>query len=292
MAYRLALVTAGATLLLILFGGLVTNSGAALAVPDWPTTFGRNMFLFPVSGMVGGVFYEHGHRLIGAAVGLLTLGLAAALWPRGGRLRWLGVAAVVAVCVQGVIGGLRVVLLRETLAMIHGPLAQAFFALVVTLALLTSPRMARPAAPVEPALRALAVAAAGLTYLQIVLGALLTHGARLDLHLAGAVGVFAVLPLVTARARRTGDAVAAPVARLLLLALAAQLVLGAGAYVARFTPLWIPGGQTSVLLLPVLHRLTGAVILGAVVAIAVRVLASPIARRPAVEARRPQPAVS
>jgi len=84
LAHRLALGTAVATAVLIVFGGLVTNTGAALAVPDWPNTFGHNLFLYPWSGMVGGVFYEHSHRLLGATVGLLTLSLAAALWRRGG----------------------------------------------------------------------------------------------------------------------------------------------------------------------------------------------------------------
>ena len=138
LAHRLALITAGATFVLILFGGLVTNTGAALAVPDWPTTFGHNMFLYPWAGMVGGIFYEHSHRLIGAVVGLLTLGLGAVLWGAGGRLRWLGLAAVAAVVVQGLLGGLRVVLLQGTLAILHGCLAQAFFGLLVAIALLTS----------------------------------------------------------------------------------------------------------------------------------------------------------
>ena len=71
LAHRLALATAAATVILIVFGGLVTNTGAALAVPDWPTTFGHNMFLYPWSGMIGGIFYEHSHRLLGATVGLL-----------------------------------------------------------------------------------------------------------------------------------------------------------------------------------------------------------------------------
>src|SRR5882724_7714618 len=71
--HRLAVITAGATILLIFVGGLVTNTGSALAVPDWPTTFGYNMFLYPWSRMVGGVFYEHSHRLIGSLVGLLTV---------------------------------------------------------------------------------------------------------------------------------------------------------------------------------------------------------------------------
>jgi len=108
LAHPLALATLGATCVLILLGGLVTNTGAALAVPDWPSTFGYNMVLFPWSRMVGGVLYEHSHRLMGALVGLLTVVLAGALWREGGRLRWLGFLAVAAVVSQGVLGGLRV----------------------------------------------------------------------------------------------------------------------------------------------------------------------------------------
>jgi len=280
LAHRLAVVTAVATCVLILFGGLVTNTGAALAVPDWPRTFGHNMFLFPWSEMVGGVFYEHTHRLLGALVGLLTLGLAAALWPRGGRLRWLGVMAVVAVCVQGVLGGLRVVLLQDSLAIVHGSLAQAYFALIVALALLTSRPMVTPARGVDPGLRGLALAGALLVYVQIVFGALLTHGGRLDLHLAGAVAVFAALPVLTARLRRTGDAVAAPAARILLLLLALQLALGIAAYLSRFSPLWIPGGQVTMLAMPVAHRLAGGIIFALTVVLAVRVWSVAGAWRP------------
>jgi len=278
LAHRLAVTTAAATCVLIVFGGLVTNTGAALAVPDWPTTFGHNMFLFPWSGMVGGVFYEHSHRLLGALVGLLTLALAAALWPRGGRLRVLGIVAVVAVIAQGIIGGLRVVLLTDALAMVHGPLAQAFFALVVALALVTSARMANPAPAVDGATRGLTLAAAVLVYLQIVFGAFLTHAGRIDLHLIGAAAVFVLVPVVTARLRRTGDAVAAPAARLLLALLGLQLLLGVGSYLARFSAIWIPGGQLTMLVLPVAHRLAGGLILAAAVVLAVRVLA---AARPA-----------
>ena len=140
--HRLALVTAASTLMLIFVGGLVTNTGAGLAVPDWPTTFGYNMFLYPWSQMVGGVFYEHSHRLIGSIVGLLTMALALVLWLKeSGRLaRWLGAAAVGAVVIQGVLGGLRVILVSagSELALIHGLLAQAFFALTVTLVVCTS----------------------------------------------------------------------------------------------------------------------------------------------------------
>jgi cytochrome c oxidase assembly protein subunit 15 len=265
--------TAAATGVLIVFGGLVTNTGAALAVPDWPSTFGHNMFLFPWSQMVGGVFYEHSHRLLGALVGALTIALALALWPRGGRLRAFGLVAVVAVVAQGVVGGLRVILQTDALALVHGPLAQAFFALVVALALVTSARMRRPLVTVDAGTRALTLAAALAIYLQIVFGALLTHAGRLDLHLAGALAVFVLVPVVTARLRRTGDAVATPAARVLLALLGVQVLLGVGAYLARFSAVWIPGGQVTMLAVPVAHRLAGGLILAAAVVLAVRVLA-------------------
>lgn len=273
-AHRLAVLTAAATGVLIVFGGLVTNTGAALAVPDWPTTFGHNMFLFPPSGMVGGVFYEHSHRLLGALVGLLTVGLAVTLWRGGGRLRALGIAAVVAVILQGVIGGLRVVLTADALAIVHGPFAQAFFAFVVALALLTSARMAEPAPAVDGATRALTVVTAALVYVQIVFGALLTHAGYLAVHLAGATAVFVVAPLATARLRRSGDTVAAPAARIALALLAVQLLLGAGSYLARFSAVSVPGGQLTLLVLPVVHRLAGGLLLATTVVMAVRVLAA------------------
>src|SRR5207247_2251677 len=211
VAHRVTLVTLAATFVLILFGGLVTNTGAALAVPDWPSTFGYNLLLFPWPQMVGGIFYEHSHRLIGALVGLLTLGLAATLWRAGGRLRWLGLAAVVVVVAQGVLGGLRVVLLADTLAIVHGSLAQAFFGLLSAIAFLTSRAAEHPPYDVDPSLRRLTLTAGVVVYFQIVLGALLTHAGWLALHLAGAVAVFAVVPIVTARFRRSADAVGAPV---------------------------------------------------------------------------------
>jgi cytochrome c oxidase assembly protein subunit 15 len=272
LAHGLALVTAAVTFVLILFGGLVTNTGAALAVPDWPTTFGQNMFLYPWANMVGGIFYEHSHRLIGALVGLLTLALGIALWPS--RLRWLGVAAVAAVIVQGVLGGLRVVLLQGTLAILHGCLAQAFFGLLVAIALLSARTPAPSLRELPPATRALTVGTAALVYAQIVFGALLTHAGRVDLHLAGALGVFVLAPIVTARLRRSDDPVAAWAARALLILLGVQLLLGVGAFIGRFTSLPLPGGAVMGLTLPVAHRLAGSLILGAVVVLALR--ASPL----------------
>ncbi|MEK7386167.1 MAG: COX15/CtaA family protein, partial [candidate division NC10 bacterium] len=272
MAHRLALVTLAATFVLILFGGLVTNSGAALAVPDWPSTYGYNMFLFPWARMVGGIFYEHSHRLIGAVTGLLTLALAAALWRAGGRLRWLGLAAVAAVVTQGVLGGLRVVLLKDTLAIFHGSLAQAFFGLLAAIALLTSPRARAAAGALDPSLRGIALVAVALVYVQIVTGALLTHVGRIDLHLPGAALGYALVPVVTARLRRSGDLVAAPMATALLALFGVQFLLGVGSYLARFSSIWIPGEQATMLLLPVTHRLVASLILGAAVVLAIRVM--------------------
>jgi heme a synthase len=282
LAHRLALSTAAATVVLIVFGGLVTNTGAALAVPDWPSTFGHNMFFFPWSGMVGGVFYEHSHRLLGALVGLLTVALAAVLWPRGGHLRRLGLVALGLVIAQGVIGGLRVVLLTDALAMVHGPLAQAFLALVTAVAFVTSPVAASPSAAVGGSLPRLAVVAVAALYGQIVLGALLTHAGWLWLHLAGAAVVFAIVPIVTARTRRTGDVVASAVARLLLVLLMGQLALGIGAFLSRFSSIWIPGGQLTMLILPVAHRLVGGLLLatGVVLALRLRAATHPIADAP------------
>jgi heme a synthase len=270
VAHRLALATLAATAVLIVLGGLVTNTGAALAVPDWPSTFGHNMFLFPWSRMVGGVFYEHSHRLAGALVGLLTVALAAALWREGGRLRLLGLVAVAVVLAQGVLGGLRVVLLQDTLAIIHGSLAPAFFALLAALSMLTSPRGQVAAISLDPALKGLTVVTAALVYVQIVFGALLAHAGPLDLHLAGAVLVFAFVPIVTVRMRRTTDAVAAPIATLLLVLLGVQLVLGVGLLLARFSSVPVFAGQVAAVLLPVVHRLAGSLVLAAAVVLAVR----------------------
>ncbi|MBV8102449.1 MAG: COX15/CtaA family protein [Verrucomicrobia bacterium] len=135
-----AVVAAASVSLLICSGGLVTSHEAGMAVPDWPNTFGYNMFLFPVSRWVGGVFFEHTHRLIASTVGLLTVILCVALFIIEER-RWvktLGVIAVAAVVVQGILGGLRVTENNPVLGLFHGCLAQSFFALMATIALVTS----------------------------------------------------------------------------------------------------------------------------------------------------------
>ncbi|MBI3851008.1 MAG: COX15/CtaA family protein [Verrucomicrobia bacterium] len=141
---RFAFLTALATLFLVGLGGVVTSKGVGMAVPDWPNTFGENMFLFPFSKWVGGVFYEHSHRLVASGVGMLTTILAVWLWLKESRrwLRWLGVAAFLAVILQGVLGGLRVVFDRygwgTELGIFHATMAQLFFVLICSIALFTT----------------------------------------------------------------------------------------------------------------------------------------------------------
>lgn len=286
--HRFALVTAGATFVLILVGGLVTNTGSGLAVPDWPTTFGHNMFLYPWSNMVGGVFYEHSHRLLGAVVGFLTLALALMLWVMEPRrwMRWLGGLALVAVVAQGVLGGLRVVLLRDTLAMIHGPLAHAFFALTVSLALFTSGEWNRTPerlAPQDAAhLGRLCLQTTGLLYLQIIFGALLTHiGTHLGAHLASAALICVLVLLVTVRTLRRRVDLPQLVRPVILLCglLVVQLFLGLGAYLGRFTGVPLPLGQFSALAFPAAHRVNGGLLLVTSLVLTLRVYRPGIWRR-------------
>src|SRR4051794_41265014 len=84
--HRYAVLTALSTVVLIGIGGLVTSHGVGMAVPDWPTTYGYNMFFFPISQWVGGIFYEHTHRLVASVVGLLVVALTRWLGGRASRL--------------------------------------------------------------------------------------------------------------------------------------------------------------------------------------------------------------
>lgn len=138
--HRFALLTAVATFCLIWVGGLTTSHGAGMAVPDWPTTYGYNMFFFPYSRWVGGIFYEHSHRLVASMVGLLTVVLAVWLWVKEERawLRRLGLVAVALVVLQGTLGGLRVTQMKDVIGVFHATLAQTFFVLACALALFTS----------------------------------------------------------------------------------------------------------------------------------------------------------
>jgi cytochrome c oxidase assembly protein subunit 15 len=277
-------------LLLIFVGGVVTNTGSGLAVPDWPTTFGYNMFLYPPSQWVGGVLYEHSHRLLGSLVGLLTVALAAWLWFGETRrwVRWLAAVAVLAVIVQGVLGGLRVVLLQYGLAIVHGGFAHAYLALLAVLAISISPWWQR-AAKIQSAseglrLRRGAAITAAVVYLQILFGAMLTHaGERLDAHILFAALVVVAAAVLVRRIFSLGIVELQRPAILLALLVATQIALGIGTYLARFTSVRLSLSAATGLALPTTHRLLGALILLTAVLILTRVLRMTATSRGAVE---------
>jgi cytochrome c oxidase assembly protein subunit 15 len=183
--HRFALLAAIATLFLICSGGMVTSKNVGLAVPDWPTTFGYNMFLFPVSKWVGGILFEHVHRLIASTVGFLTIVLAVWLW-RSETRRWLrnlGFVALVLVILQGVLGGLRVTLLKDEIGIFHACLAQMFFGLLVLIALATSRLWERIEGYESPCkltrvVAIVAVLTTAIIYFQLGLGATMRHEHR------------------------------------------------------------------------------------------------------------------
>src|SRR6516225_7951949 len=182
---RFAWLTCVATLLLICSGGMVTSKNVGLAVPDWPTTFGYNMFLFPISKWVGGILFEHTHRLMGSLVGFLTIVLAVWIWLGDDRrwLRNLGVIAVVGVILQGILGGLRVTMMKDQIGIFHACVAQAFLGLLVFIALVTT-KFWRSIADRNFGLqkfspnKALAIAITAAIYMQLALGATMRHQHR------------------------------------------------------------------------------------------------------------------
>jgi cytochrome c oxidase assembly protein subunit 15 len=318
--YGLAVLTAVMTFILICMGGLVTSTDSGLAVPDWPTTFGYNMFLYPLSKTVSGflfsidpslqadldnnnlsagvrkalekneisvsenviisaeergsrwrltdeengrtytliksgerldvyvhgVLYEHSHRLIGAVVGFLTIGLMVSIWAKDDRkwLKWLGIIALVAVVVQGVMGGMRVTNLSRALAIIHACFAQAFFALTASLALFTSRGWLGTSEKIDTTnasrLRSLSLTTLCLIYIQYIFGAVLRHtGNRLDAHLlfAGLVAIHIFLLLRRILNDYLENRLLVRLILLLSGLLAVQLTLGVGAYLTEFTAL-------------------------------------------------------
>jgi heme a synthase len=172
-----AALTAIATFFLLAAGGLVTSNEAGMSVPDWPNSYGYNMFLFPPSKWIGGIFYEHTHRLWASAVGFMTTILAVWLWLKDPRkwMKWLGVAAFLLVVAQGVLGGLRVVLKLDNLGAIHGVVGQSFFVLLCAITLFTTgfwyKTLAQNRLNVPATLRALVLTATFLIFCQLVLGA-------------------------------------------------------------------------------------------------------------------------
>jgi cytochrome c oxidase assembly protein subunit 15 len=177
----LAILVVCCTFPLIFMGGLVTSHQAGMSVPDWPNSYGYNMFLFPPRLWVGGILYEHTHRLVGAFLGFLTILLTICAWRTQNPqwIKWLATSVMIAVTVQGILGGLRVDLVNLPLAIVHGCFAQAVFCLTAFMAIVSSKwwiEVNRPAATIASRrLITLAFICVGAIYLQLIVGACMRH---------------------------------------------------------------------------------------------------------------------
>ncbi|MGE0394494.1 MAG: heme A synthase [Vicinamibacterales bacterium] len=296
MLHLFSRLVVAATLLLIFAGGLVTSTQSGLSVPDWPNTYGWFMFSFPLDKMVGGIFYEHGHRLIASTVGFLMVILAVWLW-RAEPRRWvrrLGFVALAAVITQGILGGLTVLyFLPAPISISHAGLAQLVFCLTLTIATVTSrgwregyQRMTGAARDGDRLLARLATVTAAAVYVQILLGATMRHteaglaipdfplafghvvpphwNAKIAIHFAHRLGAVAVSLLALATAGHVlfhhwrRPSLRHP-ALLLFVVLTAQVTLGA--YVVWTAKQYIVNSA---------HVANGALVLGTALVLALR----------------------
>ncbi len=265
--HRYATFVAFCTFFLIIAGALVTSNDAGLSVPDWPTSFGT----FRMPRMVGGVLYEHGHRMIAGTVAILTVLLAIWLWRKESRrwVRWLGICSVLAVLAQATLGGITVLFyLPSAVSSAHATLGQIFFCINVSLALFTSPRWSWDAPKVEdpssPSLRALTVLTTGAVLVQLILGALFRHSAfGITPHLVGAFVVSVLVFWVGARvlmkfSKQRGLLHAA---LLVMGLLVAQVSLGIASYVVKMADIHAPQPLPPVVDLTTTHVAVGALML-------------------------------
>ena len=272
--FRCALALTLVTFPLIWVGGLVTTYDAGMAVPDWPGTYGYNLFLYPPRTWFAGpwdLFIEHGHRLLGSLSGLLNIALVLAVfrWDRRRWMRYYSVGALAAVILQGLLGGLRVLLDDRTLAMIHGCAGPAFLAICVSLCVLTSETWQRLAAraAASPAVGGrrkrlmahltsepeLTASIAGAAYLQLVIGALMRHipvtatpnffrwTVFAHLAVAGILLSFVVATAwLSSRGRECG-ARGRGLVNVLLVLVVCQVLLGCATWVVNYYwPGWVP----------------------------------------------------
>jgi heme a synthase len=278
--HRLAVLLACWTFLLIIAGALVTSNDAGLSVPDWPTSFGS---LYKIPRLVGGVKFEHTHRMIAQVAGLLTIILAVWTW-RAEQRRWmrlLGFAMLGTVIAQGVLGGLTVLFfLPPPISSAHAALAQTFFCLAVAMAMFTGRKWVEEQPQVEfdqrrPSLFTLTLLSIFVLYVQLILGALFRHhGLSWWPHLANAVVVSFVLAWTAVRALSVYsniEAVRRPAITLLSL-LIAQLCLGFMAFLTR-----VAWGKDAVqpelpmVMSTVAHVAVGALLLATAVILAIQV---------------------
>lgn len=258
--HRYSKLTAAATLLLVIAGGLVTSTDSGLAVPDWPLSYGM---WFPP--MVGGIFYEHGHRMIAGAVGIMIF--VQGLWIARTQVpRWvkrLSLAAVIAVIVQALLGGATVLLLLPApISIAHACLGQTLWCLTVCLEVATAPKYFKGGQALNShagSAANLALACAVLVALQLFLGAIVRHtGHAVMLHITGAACVaFAIVCLSIRLIGGGRDPVSARMAWCLGAGLVTQLILGFSVFFNRASIPW-----------RTFHVVVGAVLLAQAVVLA------------------------
>lgn len=297
--HRFAIFTAGCTLVLIVAGALVTSNDAGLSVPDWPTSFGS---LYKIPRMVGGVRFEHTHRMIAEFVGLLTIILAVWTW-RVERRRWLKMLAIAAlgtVIAQGILGGITVLhYLPPAVSSAHAALAQTFFCIAVLIALFTGPRFLEEVPQVDPDTRrptlvTLTLLSIFVLYVQLILGAMFRHhGLSWWPHVVHAAVVCVVLTWTAVRALSLYsriEAVRRPAIMVLAL-LITQLCLGFAAFLTRVA--WghdAAQPELPMVMATVAHVALGALLLATVVVLAVQVWRHiPIAFEERIPARTRKP---
>lgn len=267
----LACILAALTFPLIWVGGLVTTYDAGMAVPDWPSTYGHNLLLYPWQTWLAGpwdLMIEHGHRLLGSLVGMVSLILAATVWITGASraVRIWSLVLVVGVIAQGVLGGLRVLQADPRLAQVHGCTGPVFFTMTLIMVWMTWPEsLAKSSAqplrvaglgPGTPRQRALAWLVAGLAFGQLVLGSVLRHvtfattmgtfRGAVVLHVVGAalIAWFAGRQYLMVRQEMPEVRSARWHVGGLELLVLAQVALGLSTWALRYgIPAWLAGGD-------------------------------------------------
>jgi len=275
--HRYILFTAFCTFLLLIAGALVTGNEAGLSVPDWPLSYGS---LTPP--MIGGIFYEHGHRMIASFVGLLTVILALWVWKKEKRklVRIMAFSTLATVIAQGVLGGLTVLLfLPAPVSVMHACLAQTFFCLIASLALVTS-KSWQNKIELEAedrktlSLRKVGVLTTAALYLQLILGAALRHSkSGILFHVAGAFLVAFFVLWFISRIYKFFEHRSELFKPALILGflLVVQISLGIGSYLVRLTsrddvqPLPLPVAVTTA------HLAVGALLLATCVVLTLQV---------------------
>lgn len=275
--HRYAVLLVVCTLFLVIAGASVTSNEAGLSVPDWPLSYGRLM-----PEMTGGVFYEHGHRMIATTVGFMTIILAVWLWrvePRA-WLRRLGWIALATVIFQGILGGITVLyLLPKVISIAHACLAELFFSLTAAIALFTSPAWKRGAEMVEdsgwPSLRSMAVVTPVVVLAQVALGAAYRHG-LMDIipHIVGASVVTGLVLYLSVSLlmqygfhrglRRAGLA--------LTIVTFVQVFLGIAAYISRISTMDSVYPMAVMVFFTVLHVGAGALTMASSVLASIQIM--------------------